>query len=103
MRGLDGDWCATSVDCDPTPVSAIGEVLALIDGRRTFELRRLGGRYELDLRTPERISGNPIGTRGIDVLIEHSHDGKGRQYPHGETAIIEYRVTPDAELGEPPY
>jgi hypothetical protein len=85
MRGIDADWGGRSVDCDPTPVSQLGETLALIDGRRTYELRYLGTgtgaqRYEIDHRTPERIRGNPPGTKRLDVLIEHNHDGK--QYPN---------------------
>jgi hypothetical protein len=102
MRGIDADWAGSVVDCDPTPVSALGEVMALVDGRRTYELRYLGDRYEIDLRTPERIRGNPVGTSGLDVLVAHSHDGSSREYAHIDTALNDKPITPAHLLSDKP-
>ena len=38
LDGLDADVCALVATVDPTPLTAIGEVLAVLDGRRTFTL-----------------------------------------------------------------
>ena len=102
MRGITADWGGSTADCDPTPLTAIGEATALINGHRTYELRYLGDRYEIDRRTPERIHGNPIGTQGLDVLVEHTHDG-GHNYPRGQTMIKDrHQTTPDAQLPDKP-
>lgn len=71
MRGLCADWGGYSIDADPGPLSPMGEVLALLSGRGTFELRWLGDHYEIDRRDHFRITGNPAGTNGIDVLVRH--------------------------------
>lgn len=70
MRGITADHGGRSADADPTPLSPVGEALALIAGRQTLELRWTD-KYELDLRDKFRIEGQPAGTDGIDVLVEH--------------------------------
>lgn len=72
MIGLDAEWCALARRCDPAPLSATGEALALLAGRRTFSLTWMGGRYEIDFRDQWRIRQDPAGcTPGLDVLVEH--------------------------------
>jgi hypothetical protein len=71
LRGISADWGGLSVDVDPAPLSRLGEVLALLADRATFELRWLGDRYEIDRRDQFRIRGNPAGTNGVDVLVRH--------------------------------
>lgn len=68
MAGLDGDLLAFTARCDPWPVDAQGELLALLTGRRTYRLR-WSGRYELDPRTVIEIRG--ASTSDVEVLVEH--------------------------------
>jgi hypothetical protein len=86
LRGLCADWGGWSVDADPEPLSALGEALALMAGRPTYELRWLGDRYELDGRDQFRISGAVAGTRaGLDVLVGHQCDGA--ELPRARTML----------------
>jgi hypothetical protein len=73
FRGLDADLMALEVTLDVRPVNAAGELAALIEGRRTYELSWIArpGRYEIERRDHFRISGRPPGTSGIDVLTSH--------------------------------
>lgn len=78
IRGLDDDWTALTVACDPEPLSAFGEAAAVLAGRKTFTLALRGGRYELDRRDEWRMRGDPAGTGRIDVLMEHKCGQKGQ-------------------------
>lgn len=77
LAGLDGDSCAQSVEVDPTPLTAIGEAMALLGGRGTWQLvRRGGGRdgHELIRRDRDLIRSWPAGLtegRAYDVLPRH--------------------------------
>ena len=71
MSGIDEDFGGQASYADPTPVSGIGEAMARIAGRATFELAHLGDRYELTRRTGPRIRGRPAGTPRIDILVGH--------------------------------
>lgn len=75
MRGLDADVAGLPVACDPTPLDRLGEALALLGHRETFELRWTGRTYELDHRDASKIAARPAGTaRHVDVLAAHSCD-----------------------------
>lgn len=72
LVGLDDIVAAFEARCDPTPLTALGEALAAVTGRRTWALRREGARYVLDPRTADDIAAWPAGTRQReDVLAEH--------------------------------
>lgn len=77
MRGLDADGpngAAVAVAVDVAPLSAAGELLALLAGRTTFALVWFAGRgrYEIDRRGPIDISAHPPGTVvNCDVVAEH--------------------------------
>ena len=73
LVGLDdAHQCALEARADPIPVSALGEALALVEGRRTWSLHREAGRWVLDPRDDHHIAGYPAGTRlREDVLREH--------------------------------
>lgn len=72
LAGLDDTTCALDVSCDPTPLTPIGEALALVEGRRTLALHREGNRFVLDPREREHITAYPASTRDReDVLREH--------------------------------
>jgi len=52
LRGLDGDVAALPARVDPEPISADGELAALLTGRRTYTLRTDGDRLQLDHARP---------------------------------------------------
>ena len=69
LAGLDADRCALDAWCDLGELTLEGEAMALLDGRRTYELH--GGR--LSLRDRWNIPGKPANTR--TVFAEHRcHD-----------------------------
>lgn len=73
MRGLDGDVAAFLVTVDPNPLDPLGEALALLAGRATFELRWQHGRYELEHRDAWSITARPAGTHPrLDVVAAHT-------------------------------
>lgn len=97
VRGYDADWCSLAVDADPDPLDALGEALALIAGRPTFELRMAGGRPELRRRDRWMIAGHPAGTDKTDILAGHdcdkplklSHTGSRLPVPKQDLALPE--------------
>lgn len=83
MSGLDADRAAVAVKVDPRPLAPAGELAALLSGRATFAFRWLAGvgRYEIDMRDPWAIAGNPPGTqRNVDVVAEHRCHGMPLKY-----------------------
>lgn len=66
LRGLDADVCALEAVVDLGELSTVGEVHALLDGRRTYELNRRG---ELRDRRHYDIARRPAGT--VTVLADH--------------------------------
>lgn len=74
IAGWDADRCAGTAHIDPTPLTALGEAMALIDGRSTYMLRRHEGRtLRLDHRHRWAIASKPAGhpdQRG-DIVAEH--------------------------------
>lgn len=72
IAGLDNDRCALEVHADPVPLSALGEALALLEGRRTVALAHEGGRWVIHVRDDFQIRGRPAGTTPRwDVLRSH--------------------------------
>lgn len=67
LLGLDNDICAFEATCDLGELDAAGEAMALIDGRRTYELNLRG---ELRYRDHWAIRARPAGGR-VTVLAEH--------------------------------
>ena len=95
MRGLDRDFGGLSADADPAPLSALGEALALLAHRPTYELRWLGGRYEIDRRDRYRIAGQPAGTNGIDILVGHDCSlSPGQNYPTIDSRVDDKHARP---------
>ena len=74
LTALDHWACALTVTCDPYPLSPLGEVHALRDGRRTYQVRPWG----VLVRTAHRIAGNPPGDTRT-VLAAHVCE---REVPH---------------------
>lgn len=76
LVGLDDLVCALQARVDPTPLSALGEALARIAGRLTYELRS-GKPVRIVRRGAHRIAAMPAGaprTRALapcDVVAAH--------------------------------
>lgn len=76
IKGWTDEPCATLAAADPRPISNLGEVVAVLQGRMTFDLSRRGGRLEIDLRESDHIQGSPPEDPGwyrarSDVLAAH--------------------------------
>lgn len=65
LAGLDRDRAARLVHVEPYPLSPTGEVAALRDQRRTYQIATWG----LAHRTAHHIRAHPAGSR--TVLAEH--------------------------------
>ena len=99
IRGLTAFPMAISVDADPAPLTATGEVLCLLVKRPTYELRYLsGGAYDLDTRDKWRRRERPAGTtKQVDVLAQHKCNDPPPG-PYAPTLLIEpTHVTPPEE------
>ena len=102
MRGIDRPFGGMSRDLDPEPLSRLGEALALMSGRRTFTLRWIGDRYEIDSRDSFSIRGSPAGSVvGCDVLVEHVCGAD--ELPHGPTQIVDSRPLAAPLGNDPPF
>ena len=55
LVGLDADVCALLVRVDPTPLDEIGEAIALVTNRATYDLAKGPKRKELWPREPQHI------------------------------------------------
>lgn len=66
LAGLDDELCGFPTTVDPTPLSPIGEALALLAGRTTY---RLDKDQQLWRRDRWQIAGQPAGT--VDRLFPH--------------------------------
>lgn len=72
LTGLDAEMCALEAVCDPSPLSPLGEALALVEGRRTWALHSEGGRWVLNPREEDQIIAEPATSRPRqDVLRQH--------------------------------
>lgn len=69
--GLDADRCAGPATADAEPLSRVGEALALLAGRQTYTLRRIGTRLELDHRHRWAVGGSRPGDGPYDVVAAH--------------------------------
>lgn len=67
LRGLDDDVAAFTATADPWPLTGVGELQALLQGRSTYAL--YGKPPSLDIRDPWQIKGRPADT--VVVLAEH--------------------------------
>lgn len=72
LAGLDADIAALEARCDPQPLSPLGEALAILEGRRTYTLRREGRGWVLDWRDAHEITWSPATSRARrDVVRQH--------------------------------
>lgn len=84
-------------------LSKLGEALALLDGRLTITMTRLGGKLQIWRRTHFEIKGAPAGTKNRDVVIEH-RCADAESYPKMKSQTRALRSVPDSQLpDEPPF
>lgn len=67
LSGLDDDIAARTARADPTPIDRMGEALAVLTGRGTFDLAVFDGKRQLWRRDQWHIAGK----RKWPVLAEH--------------------------------
>lgn len=70
LAGLDDPRCAGPAIVDTSPLSSLGETVALLTGRSTYALRRFHTRIELDHRNQWSIH-TPPEHAPYDVIAEH--------------------------------
>ena len=106
LAGLDEDVTALPATVDPAPLSEQGEAIARIQGRQTYELRRLNGIPQLMRRNAFTIKSRPPGAKTwagmIDIVAEpscHSFPLPDRPTVHPEPNTQEEARHDDA----PPY
>lgn len=68
LVGLDADVAAGLATVDPAPLNSLGEAHALLNGGRTYSVRTVGKRKEIDYRYAHNIDD---GTAGKHVVAEH--------------------------------
>ena len=108
LTGLDNDLCAVTVHVDYNPLNTLGEALAHIAGRATFELARQAGTANprLTRRWARRITNRPPEQRGLigdryDVVPEHACHAPPLPGPASILAPTTTHAGDDA--GPPPY
>lgn len=105
LAGLDADRCAGTAYVDPEPLSALGEMVALMGGRSTYLLRRDTSSFRLDYRDRWAIQGNPAGShkqRG-DVVADHLCHDPGPTGPLTTESVLHRRMEAIDYAGPPPY
>lgn len=104
MLGITAIPGGLTIQADPSPLSRLGEALALMTGRRTVELRWVGDRYEIDLRDHFRIRGSPAGTNGVDVLVVHDcAQAQGLPFVYAESVLRDHELRSIPLPIDPPF
>lgn len=93
LVGLDADMCAITVRADPTPLTQLGEAIAVLQGRTTYDLVSYDGRKELNPRNAHHIKSE----RRYTILADH-HCGQSLT-AHAESSSTDRKRLPE----EPPF
>jgi len=92
LAGLDADIAALKVQIDPTPVDAVGEALAVLAGRGTYELHRSRHGHQIHARYPWNITaprkrpvypGHRCG-QNLDAHTDHTWAQAAPQRPQAD-------------------
>lgn len=89
-----------AIECDPNPLSAAGELGAILAGVARYRLIAHGGRLEIAFRDVFSLRGSPAGTAKQDILIRHEC-GKANPFDTIPTAA-RAMAKPAVELGDNP-
>lgn len=99
LAGFDEDKMAQAVVVDPTPLDTEGEALALLDKRRSYELKRHGQGLALWYRDRYDISARPASD--VDIVMTDHRCGAAK------LPSVEIKPAPKKEGlpydAEPPY
>lgn len=87
---------------DLQPLTALGEALAILNGRTTCGMYREAGALRIESRTTDRIRGHPAASPGTDVLLEHRCQDPPINLPRTGTSIT-WPVTPPPATDQPPF
>lgn len=106
IRGLDAAVAARDVRLDPSPLSVLGEAVAVVTGRESWSVTlRAQTRLEINPRYSWEIAARPAGElESGDVLTRHvcaspwPSDG-----PLTGPTRIPARARSDAGTGDPPF
>lgn len=71
LRGLDSDRCAVPVTVDVAEIDAIGELLATMQGRRTFDLLQYRAKQSYSYCLEPRRAVHIAKPRRYSVYAEH--------------------------------
>jgi hypothetical protein len=88
LTGLDNDRAALTAKTDPTPLTPLGETIALLQGRTTYNLTTTSNRKELhhrdqwQIRTPRKHPVLPEHRCGhpLTEYTENIQPQKARRY-----------------------
>jgi hypothetical protein len=95
------DDCGLWIEVEPRPVGRMGEALALLAHRRTYEIRLWGGRYSVGHRDLFRIRGAPAGSaKRIDTVVEHDCDAEPIPHIASQLHLPETNIV---DLIDPPF
>ena len=106
LAGLDADRCAGTAHIDPTPLSALGEAMALVAGRDTYLLRREGPGFRIDHRHRWNIAALPAGSPGQrgDIVSAHACHDPGPTGPLVTQSVLQPPTAKDIDYDDlPPY
>lgn len=103
IAGFDAPCIAWSTWVDLTELSRRGELAALLDGRRTYELWPVAGGFELEYRGRDRIRHRPADTPGTPpVLCTHRCDAyTPRDWSASRPSSIQRSIRPLPDI--PPF
>ena len=98
LTGLDEDRCAFQAVVDPTPLTPMGEALALLGGRRTYELRTSTTGLALWLRSKRHISAHKASDK---CLVVADHECNSAPLPRVKVPALSKLEVSDSDI--PPF
>ncbi|GAA1994241.1 hypothetical protein GCM10009799_20420 [Nocardiopsis rhodophaea] len=97
LVGVDADMCALTVQIDPTPITEVGEAVALMEGRGTYDLLAGKGRREIHHRAEWNIRA---ARRGPVFAAHRCHRP---MTDHLDTTHTHRPANPGTDTDTPPY
>lgn len=94
MAGFDSTVAAMDAWCDLTPLSAQGEVWALLSDRRTYALHGVD-RLELERRDQWSITGHPAGSPSAPPVLASHRCGEPVPRAYEARRAVGSRPAPD--------
>jgi hypothetical protein len=98
---MSEDVAAQMALVDPYPLSPLGEMLALIDGRKTYQLGKYDEGLALWQRDKWQIAGRAAGPDWI-ILTDHKCESTAR-FPSVEIPLLPGKQDGPIEDNDPPF